>query len=83
MKVKIDGNEVIFYCPGCGTNHSVLSDKWTFNNDVEKPTISPSVLVKSWPIKICHFFVQDGKISYLHDCEHELKDKVVDMVDIR
>lgn len=35
----------IFRCPGCGDTHTV-SDKWTFNGDYEKPTFSPSILVR-------------------------------------
>ena len=34
-----------FRCPGCGDTHTV-SDNWTFNGDYEKPTFSPSILVR-------------------------------------
>lgn len=48
----LQDNRVAFYCPGCksyhevninGTNHPV----WTFNGDYNKPTFSPSILVRS------------------------------------
>lgn len=34
----------LFECPGCGCAHFVNA-KWTFNGDVDKPTVSPSILV--------------------------------------
>lgn len=42
-----------FKCPGCNDNHMVYvnhankSVNWTFNNDLNKPTFSPSILVRS------------------------------------
>lgn len=33
-----------FRCPGCGDVHA-LNNTWAFNNDYDKPTFSPSVLV--------------------------------------
>ncbi len=43
-----------FWCTGCGYAHHIGVDgiglpsgpKWTWNKDVEKPTFSPSVLVR-------------------------------------
>lgn len=44
-----EGGRYTFRCPGCNRNHSVVvaAGQWTFNGDVERPTFSPSVLVKS------------------------------------
>jgi hypothetical protein len=38
-----------FLCPGCNEIHSVstLPNGWAFNGDFEKPTLSPSILVRS------------------------------------
>lgn len=44
---KLLDNRVIFLCPGCGYSHSITIPKWTWNNNYEKPTFSPSLLVKS------------------------------------
>lgn len=56
-KFKEISNETgvfFFHCKGCKCDHSVytrfansLGAKWAFNGDVDKPTISPSLLV-SW-----------------------------------
>lgn len=50
-----DGEQISFDCPGCQTTHRVtLRDKvngerpsWTFNGDYDRPTFTPSILVKS------------------------------------
>lgn len=47
MKViKVHDGRLLFYCKGCECNHGV-TDSWKFNGDYEKPTFSPSVLVRS------------------------------------
>lgn len=49
-----DNGYAAFVCPGCGDEHMIkINDGntshpcWTFNNDCNKPTFSPSVLVTS------------------------------------
>jgi hypothetical protein len=77
--VENDRKLKLFLCPGCKYPHS-FDDRWTWNNDVEKPTVSPSILVwQSKPEKRCHSFITDGKIKFLDDCYHELKGKTVDL----
>jgi len=39
------GYQYIFVCPGCNEEHAFNDVKWRFNNDYEKPTISPSYLL--------------------------------------
>lgn len=56
---------------------------WTFNGDMDRPTFSPSMLL--YPNAIHgreHFFVRDGKIEYLQDCDHPMAGMTVDMVDV-
>lgn len=60
-----------------------VGPKWQWNNNVELPTFTPSLLVnQSDPDTRCHLFLTDGKIQFLGDCFHELKNTTVDMVDI-
>lgn len=40
------GSYVWFWCEGCETHHAIDPTKWTFNGDVDRPTFSPSVLVR-------------------------------------
>lgn len=48
----IEGGLVGFWCPGCKEYHEVNVDSqsqpyWSFNGNYEKPTFSPSVMVRS------------------------------------
>jgi len=80
-----------FHCLGCGCDHGVWTTHrndnnaiWQFNGDLNKPTVSPSLMV-TWlwgPFKIknvCHSFIRDGKIEYLSDCTHHLAGKTIEL----
>jgi hypothetical protein len=45
-----DNGEIgyFFHCDGCNSTHSVITTpkRWTFNGNEEKPTFSPSILVR-------------------------------------
>ena len=76
-----------FYCPGCKQTHA-FGSAWNFNGDYEKPTVTPSILVRSHyfdgDIKHemrCHSFITDGKIRFLGDCTHNLAGQTVDLPD--
>ena len=85
-KIKIitsgENNEYIqawFYCPGCKNHHAYTLKSpgfvpWTFNNNLEKPTFTPSLLCnKDYPESRCHLFITNGVIDFCDDCFHELK----------
>ncbi len=57
---------------------------WTFNGDMEKPTLSPSYMTgfDNYKKNLCHSFIKDGKIQFLGDCFHELKGQTVELPDI-
>lgn len=88
------GGQILFECPGCKCLHSVhyknpnhLGARWTWNDDTEKPTFRPSVVVKvvfksNKQPRICHSFVTDGKIQFLSDCTHSLVGQTVDLPEI-
>lgn len=95
------GPDYLFKCVGCGCDHGIwTTDKnrnnaiWSFNEDLEKPTVSPSILVHYPTYRevkdgvgvkgteynhICHSFINDGKIQYLSDCTHELAGQTIDL----
>lgn len=69
--------------------------QWGFNYDLDKPTFTPSMLLTTGsyadpnyvddpmiPPERCHSFVTDGKIQFLCDCTHELKNQTVDLPEI-
>lgn len=92
-----DQESYIFECPGCECCHQIwvkgYNIGWTFNGDVDKPTCSPSLLVrmgpkpdpithlapKGAPGRVCHSFIKDGCIQFLGDCTHSLAGKTVEI----
>lgn len=83
----------MFECPGCKEHHAVhvtepnsLGAIWKFNDDMEQPTFSPSLLQKfqrtNYPKQVCHLFVRDGICEFLGDCTHELAGKKIPLPDI-
>ena len=74
--IKTKDNRYIFRCPGCNNLHSINDKIWTFNGNLENPTIKPSILN---PNARCHSFVTEGEIKFLNDSTHELAGKTVDL----
>lgn len=84
---KVHGGDVMIFCPGCQCGHrfhvvtkAESGASWTWNNDLEKPTFKPSMLVKwtrNGKPQVCHSFVTEGQIQFLLDCTHDLKGKTV------
>lgn len=84
--VSISENTVQYHilCPGCDQEHMFNNKRWTCNNDVNKPTISPSLLLTGTRFNgpfICHSFITNGNIQYLDDCTHFLKGQTVTLPD--
>lgn len=86
--------DYFFECPGCGSYHGVwttqknsLGAMWGFNQNLEKPTLTPSVLItiergERVPKVVCHSFIKDGNIEFLNDCTHHLAGKTVELPNI-
>lgn len=83
----------VFECPGCGCLHFFQTGQpskltniiWGFNGNMDKPTVTPSILVTStWQGKEtrCHSFIKDGHIQFLNDCTHELKGQTIELTDL-
>lgn len=76
----------VFHCPGCKYDHWVRvrgsEPVWQWNGNVEKPTVSPSILVNGHDsASRCHSFIKEGKIQFLDDCFHSLKSQTVEIPD--
>ena len=90
--VKSTGDPLFvrFYCEGCEEMHILkVSGKgctWEFNNDFERPTFKPSLLVNKGKsdvyAPVCHSFITDGHIKYLNDCTHHLAGKTIELSEI-
>lgn len=94
-----NGNHYAFFCQGCGYVHVLPTGpgdgaRWGFNGNADKPTFTPSVLVRTgqgidpklgWEEgdlpRICHSFVTDGKIQFLNDCDHKYAGETLDLPD--
>lgn len=77
--VDPDNGGVLYECPGCGYAHAA-DKRWTFNGNLEKPTLNPSYLAYESKIHPrCHHFVKDGEIQYLSDCTHKLAGQTIAM----
>lgn len=82
-----DGGRVArMWCPGCQDHHMVTLDRadgWAWNGDVERPTFTPSILVRGGSQDArCHSFVTDGQWQFLADSSHVLAGQTVPMVPI-
>lgn len=66
MKIRQEGDRLTFYCPGCERTHSI-NITWDFNQNFDRPTIQPSILVRSG-----HYL--DGKDSCWCTFNEEHKD---------
>lgn len=76
-KIKEIGDQYYFHCPGCNMIHGV-GKSWEFNCDFEKPTFSPSILVRGGDV-YCHSYIKNGMIQFLSDCHHELKNQTIEL----
>jgi hypothetical protein len=86
------GKRLWLWCPGCDDLHcasveGTAQPQWDWNGDTERPTISPSILVRyptpePHPNNVCHSFVRDGRWEFLTDSTHHLAGQTVDVVPI-
>lgn len=86
---NITYDALMFVCPGCvaggsegydgvhmlAVNSEVKSPSWNWNGDLEKPTLSPSILSQGY--SRCHSFLRDGVFQFLEDSDHPLSGQSV------
>lgn len=86
MKAKVEGGLLLLWCPGCQDVHMPRVSgpgAWEWNFDLEKPTLSPSIMVdRGREDRQCHSFMQNGQWHFLPDCHHELRGKIVDLPEL-
>jgi hypothetical protein len=77
-----DDGTLMWACPGCERDHGVPvvgGRSWGWNNSLTKPTLTPSVNVRSQIH--CHSFIELGKVRFLNDCTHAFAGKIIDLPD--
>ena len=55
---------------------------WTWDGNLEAPTISPSILTGRGSPFICHSFLTAGVFNFLGDCTHDLVNQQVPIPDL-
>lgn len=86
-ELNLDGTrDAEFFCPGCKERHKIKvgGKSWRFNWDINEPTLyGDSVLVtgssRTNEVLQCHSFIMNGFIQFLSDCNHELKNQIVEL----
>lgn len=72
---------LLWWCPGCKHAHHVPLNRWTWDGNVVKPTLLPSVrhfyAVDGAEHTFCHYFIKNGQIEYQGDCTHGLNRQIV------
>lgn len=70
-------------------NSSQKSPSWTWDGNLEAPTLSPSILShiqpydeQSKPLGICHSYLRAGVLEFLSDCTHPLAGQNVPLPDL-
>lgn len=84
------GEHIWFYCPGCEELHQIYikhnsssAPIWKWNGSLDKPTFSPSIVISPNNKEYrCHSFVREGRIQFLSDCFHKLKNQIVDLPEL-
>ena len=93
-----NSGDFYIFCPGCyeqgkhwwpddesrrnnNAIHRISLTIHSFNGNFDAPTLTPSLLEHRGPT-VCHSFVTDGRIQYLHDCTHLLIGQTVELMEI-
>lgn len=88
----VEYKALVFVCPGCllfrGAGLHMLPVSpidfkpfWSWNNDLDFPTLSPSILSKIGT-DVCHSFLTNGVFEFLTDCTHSLSGQKVVIPDL-
>ena len=86
---------LMFCCPGCAetdgntglhmlpVNTTVTSPSWTWDGNLEAPTVNPSILTHGdTDAKRCHSFLRSGVFEFGTDCAHSMAGQHVPMPDL-
>jgi hypothetical protein len=71
---KQTGRCAFWWCPRCDSLHMAYIDfpnhlgaKWHWDGNLDKPTLSPSVLCRLTDNKVCHCHIRNGQIAFCSD----------------
>lgn len=88
---------LMFWCPGCEhldeeggrhgglhmlpVNTDIKAPVWTWDDNLEQPTLSPSILTKTDTL-VCHSFLKNGIFEFLGDCTHQYVNMKIPIPDL-
>ncbi len=87
-------NCLMFVCPGCSEMHDgsglhmlpvnseAKKPSWTWDGNLIRPTLTPSILTGKDKLDICHSFLRVGVFEFLSDCTHSLAGQKVGLPDL-
>lgn len=96
-QVERDGvshQALMFVCPGCmaanfgsglhmlAVNTDKYSPSWTWDGNLDAPTLSPSILTRGANDLVCHSFLRNGVFEFLSDSTHPLSGQFVPIPDL-
>lgn len=89
------------WCPACMGMHAFFVDRptskghrWRFNGDVNRPTFTPSMNIRTGKYadpkfidtenlsSICHYILTAGRMQFCGDCTHALRGQSIDLPDL-
>lgn len=86
---------LMFVCPGCAevagggsglhmlpVNTSEHSPSWTFDGDLDAPTLAPSIKTTWGDKTLCHCYLRAGVFQFLKDSTHSFAGQNVPMPDL-
>lgn len=71
----------LHYCPACEMAHQ-LPSSWTFDDNVDSPTYTPSFKHHYGIEKVCHYTLTDGVLNFHEDCTHGSAGQAVALPDL-
>ena len=88
-KAKGYPDSLVHGCPKCGHCHFVPAERWNWNKDLDKPTLSPSVRhyydhpKTGVRVTTCHYHIKNGQIEYCSDSPNPNGPQTVDLPELR
>lgn len=79
LKLRFPGPQDAIVLPVIREGESQFA--WTWNGEIYKPTLRPSIKTHGCDY-LCHSFVNDGLVTFLEDCSHDLKGQTLEMLDV-
>lgn len=81
VKLNMPGPIPLRFIPVILRGSRANTGAWTWNGDVDKPTLRPSILSETH-LHRCHTWVTDGAAQFLSDCSHELMGQTVPLLPV-